>query len=79
MAIADQQKRLTVELTVTIKTLSFTIETFTVFDGKSLLGKACFMRLSGHQRVSWSLTVKAVKKTGENLDADRHSAAQSEA
>jgi hypothetical protein len=37
------------------------------------------MRLSGHQRVSWSLTVKAVKKTGENLDADRHSAAQSEA
>ncbi|WP_230852057.1 hypothetical protein, partial [Ralstonia solanacearum] len=61
------------------KTLPFTIQTFTVFDGKSLLGKACFMRLSGHQRVSWSLTVKAVKKTGENLDADRHSATQSEA
>lgn len=83
MSIAGQQNRLAVELTVRtgdrIKTLPFTIQTKPVFDGKSLLGKACFMRLSGHQRVSWSLTVEAVKKTGENLDADRHSAAQSEA
>jgi hypothetical protein len=62
-----------------IKTLPFTIQTFTVFDGKSLLGKACFMRLSGHQQVSRSLTVKAVKKPEENLDADRRCTAKSEA
>ena len=37
------------------------------------------MRLSGHQWVSWSMTVKAVKKQEENLDAYRHRAAQSEA
>jgi hypothetical protein len=37
------------------------------------------MRLSGHPRVSWSMTVKAVKKQEENLDAYRHSATQSEA
>mgnify|MGYP001233291008 CR=1 FL=1 len=64
MAIAGQQKRLSVELAVSveglIKTLPFTIETKSVFDGKTLPWKACFMRLSGHRRVSWPLTVKAV-------------------
>ena len=56
MAIAGQQNRLAVELTVRtgglIKTLPFTIETKPVFDGKCLLWKACFMRLSKHQQVS---------------------------
>jgi hypothetical protein len=62
-----------------IKALSFTIETFTVFDGKNLLGKACFTRLSEHQQASRSLTVKAVEKPEENLDADRRCTAKSEA
>ena len=83
MAIASQQKRLSVELAVSveglIKTLPFTIETKSVFDGKTLLWKAYFMRLSGHRRVSWPLTVKAVTKQEENLDAYRHSTAQPEA
>jgi hypothetical protein len=35
-----------------IKTLPFTIETQPVFDGKSLIWKAYFMRLSRHQQVS---------------------------
>lgn len=52
MAIAGQQKRLTVELTVKlgsrIETLPFTIEIKSV-DGKSSLRKAYFMRLSKHQ------------------------------
>ncbi|MFZ5485150.1 MULTISPECIES: hypothetical protein [Pseudomonadota] len=56
MAIADQQNGLAVEVTVEtggrIKTLPFTIQTKPVFDGKSLLRKACFMRLSEHQQVS---------------------------
>ncbi len=82
MAIAGQQNGLTVELTVRtggrIKTLSFTIETKPVFDGKTLPWKACFMRLSGHRRVSWPLTVKAVTNRRKNLDAHRHSTAQSE-
>lgn len=83
MSIAGQQNGLTVELTVRtgglIKTLPFTIETKPVFDGKTLPWKACFMRLSGHRRVSWPLTVKAVTKQEENLDAYRHSTAQPEA
>jgi len=78
--IADQQNRLTVELTVRtegrIKTLPFTIQTKSVFDGKNLLWKAYFMRLSGHQRVSWPLTVKAVTKQEKILDAYRHCTAQ---
>lgn len=56
MTIAGQHNGLTVEVTVEtggrIKTSLFTIETKPVFDGKSLLWKACFMRLSGHQQVS---------------------------
>lgn len=56
MAIAGQQNGLTVELTVRIggriKTLPFTIETKSVFDGKKLFWKACFRRLSRHQQVS---------------------------
>ena len=83
MAIAGQQKRLSVELAVSveglIKTLPFTIETKSVFDGKTLPWKAYFMRLSGHRRVSWPLTVKAVANRSKNLDVDRHSTAQSEA
>ncbi|WP_178372324.1 hypothetical protein [Pollutimonas bauzanensis] len=35
-----------------IKTLPFTIQTKSVFDGKTLFWKAYFMRLSGHQQVS---------------------------
>jgi hypothetical protein len=34
------------------------------------------MRLSGHRRVSWPLTVKAVTNRRKNLDAYRHSTAQ---
>jgi len=83
VAIADQQNGLAAEVTVEtggrIKTLPFTIQTKPVFDGKSLLRKACFMRLSEHQQVSWPLTVKAVTKQEENLDAHRHSTAQSQA
>ncbi|MBA8883341.1 hypothetical protein FHW13_001168 [Dokdonella fugitiva] len=64
MAITGQRNRLAVKVAVRtgsrIKTLPFTIQTQTVFDGKSLLGKAGFMRLSEHQQVSWPLTVKAV-------------------
>ena len=64
MAIAGQRNRLAVEVAVRtggrIKTVPFTIQTKAVFDGKSLLGKAGFMRLSEHQQVSWPLTVKAV-------------------
>lgn len=45
-AIAGQRSGLTVEVTVRtgvrIKTPLFTIETKSVFDGKSLLCKACF-------------------------------------
>jgi hypothetical protein len=56
VTIAGQQDRLAVELAVRtggrIKALSFTIQTKAVFDGKSLLGKAGFMRLSEHQQVS---------------------------
>lgn len=48
-----------------IKTLPFTIQTQTVFDGKSLLGKVGFMRLSEHQQVSWPPTVKAVTNRRE--------------
>lgn len=81
--IAGQQNRLAVELTVRtggrIKTLPFTIQTSTVFDGKSLLGKAGFMRLSEHQQVSRHLTVKAVTNRRKNLDAYRHRTAQSQA
>ena len=62
MAITGQRNKLAVKVAVRtgsrIKTLPFTIQTQTVFDGKSLLGKAGFMRLSGHQQVSRSLTVK---------------------
>ncbi|OKQ86629.1 hypothetical protein CDC26_07845 [Pseudomonas aeruginosa] len=83
MTIAGQQNRLAVELTVRtggwIKTLPFTIQTKPVFDGKSLLGKACFMRLSEHQQVSWPLTVKAVTNRRKNLDAYRHRTAQPQA
>lgn len=83
MAIAGQHDRLAVALAVRtggrIKTLPFTIEAKTVFDGKNLLRKAYFMRLSEHQRVSKSLTVKAVTNRSENLDADRHCTAQSQA
>lgn len=83
MSIAGQQNRLAVELTVRtgdrIKTLPFTIQTKPVFDGKSLLGKACFMRLSEHQQVSWPRTVKAVTNRRKNLDAYRHRTAQSQA
>ena len=83
MAIAEQQNALAVRVTVgigsRIKTLPFTIETKPVFDGKSLLGKACAMRLSRHQQVSWPLTVKAVTNRRKNLDAYRHSTAQLEA
>ena len=83
MSIAGQQNRLAVELTVRtgdrIKTLPFTIQTKPVFDGKSLLGKACFMRLSEHQQVSWPLTVKAVMNRRKNLDAYRHRTTQSQA
>jgi len=64
VAIAGQRNRLAVKVAVRtggrIKTFPFTIETKPVFDGKSLLWKADFMRLSGHQQVSWPLTVKAV-------------------
>ncbi|RQQ59413.1 hypothetical protein DF021_22360 [Burkholderia stagnalis] len=64
-----------VELTVgtggRIKTLPFTIQTKTVFDGKSLLGKACLTRLSRHQQVSWPMTVKAVTNRRKNFDACR--------
>jgi hypothetical protein len=56
VALADQRNWLTVKLAVRtgdwIKTLPFTIETKSVFDGKSLLWKAYFMRLSGYQQVS---------------------------
>ena len=73
MAIADQQNGLAVEVTVEtggrIKTLPFTIQTKPVFDGKSLLWKADFMRLSEHQQGSWPLTVKAVTNRRNNLDA----------
>jgi len=73
VAIAEQQNALAVRVTVgigsRIKTLPFTIETKPVFDGKSLLGKACAMRLSRHQQVSWPLTVKAVMNRRKNLDA----------
>lgn len=83
MAIAGQQNRLALELAVRtegrIKTVPFTIQTKPVFDGKGLIGKACFMRLSRHQQVSWPLTVKAVTKRERNLDAYRHSTAQSQA
>ncbi|RIZ35631.1 hypothetical protein AXX02_06410 [Pseudomonas aeruginosa] len=79
VTIAGQQNRLAVEVAVRtggrIKTLPFTIQTKAVFDGKGLLGKACFMRLSRHQQVSWPLTVKAVTKQEKNLDAYRHSTA----
>jgi len=71
VTIAGQRNRLTIELTVRtggpIKTLPFTIKTKSVFDGKKLLWKAYFMRLSGHQRVSKPLTVKAVMKQEKNL------------
>ncbi|WP_372360701.1 hypothetical protein ACCQ10_11460 [Xanthomonas sp. NCPPB 1325] len=83
MAIASQQNGLAVELAVRtegrIKTIPFTIRTKPVFDGKGLLGKARFMRLSRHQQVSWPLTVKAVTKQEKNLDAYRHRTAQSQA
>ena len=62
-----------------IKTVPFTIQTEAVFDGKGLLGKACFMRLSRHQQVSWPLTVEAVKKQEKNLDAYRHRTAEPQA
>ncbi len=51
-----------------MKTLPLTTQTKPVFDGKSLLGKACFMRLSEHQQVSWPLTVKAVTLSRQALD-----------
>ncbi|PPU25877.1 hypothetical protein XarbCFBP7408_04595 [Xanthomonas arboricola pv. guizotiae] len=83
MTIAGQQNGLTVELTVRtggrIETLPFTIETKPVFDGKTLPWKACFMRLSEHQRVSRFLTVKAVTNRSNILNAHRHSTAQSQA
>lgn len=83
VAITGQRNRLTAKRTVRtggrIKTLPFTIETKPVFDGKKLLWNADFMRLSGHQRVSWPLTVKAVTKQEEILDAYRHRTAQSQA
>ncbi|KDD63990.1 hypothetical protein L533_2458 [Bordetella bronchiseptica OSU553] len=37
------------------------------------------MRLSEHRQASRSLTVKAVEKLEENLDADRRCTAKSEA
>jgi hypothetical protein len=56
VTIAGQRNGLTVEVTAEtgdrIKTSLFTIETKSVFDGKSLLRKACFMRFSEHQQVS---------------------------
>ena len=56
MAIAGQRNKLAVNVAVRtggrIKTLPFTIETKPVFDGKNLLWKADFMRLSGYQQVS---------------------------
>ncbi|HCF4861675.1 hypothetical protein ACEPVM_03540 [Pseudomonas aeruginosa] len=83
MAIAGQQNKSAVKVAVRaggrIKTFLFTIETYPVFDGKSLLGKAGFMRLSEHQQVSWPLTVKAVTNRRKNLDAYRHRTAQSQA
>ncbi|MCO2376555.1 hypothetical protein FA354_16540 [Pseudomonas aeruginosa] len=83
VTIAGQQNRLAVEVAVRnggrIKTLPFTIRTKAVFDGKSLLGKACFMRLSEHQQVSWPLTVKAVTNRRKYLDAYRHRTAQPQA
>ena len=51
--IAGQKNKLAVEPAVRnedrIKTLPFTIETKLVFDGKSSLRKAYFMRPSEHQ------------------------------
>lgn len=83
VAIVGQQNRLAVELAVRtegrIKAVRFTIQTKTVFDGNGLLGKACFMRLSRHQQVSWPLAVKAVKKQEKNLDAYRHRTAEPQA
>ena len=43
-----------------IKTLPFTIQTPTVFDGKVFSGKLGLCGFSEHQQVSWPLTVKAV-------------------
>jgi hypothetical protein len=83
VAIAGQQNGPATELTVSpegrIQTFLFTIETEPVFDGKKLLRKACFMRLSEHQRVSGSLTVKAVTNRRNTLNAHRHSTAKSQA
>lgn len=54
MAIVGRQNWLAVALAVRtegrIETLSFTIQTKAVFDGKSLFGKAGFMRFSEHQQ-----------------------------
>ncbi|MBK4784345.1 MAG: hypothetical protein FT714_08500 [Pantoea sp. Pent] len=59
VAIASQQNRLAVKLLVRtegrIKTVPFNIQTKLVFDGKGLPGKACFIRLSRHQQVSWPM------------------------
>lgn len=83
MTIVCQQNGLTIKLTVRtggrIKTLPFTIETKSVFDGKTPPWKAYFMRLSRHRRVSWPLTVKAVMQQEEYLDAYRHRTAEFEA
>jgi hypothetical protein len=86
VAIAGQRKKLTVELTVKIeaglrhfRSLFKFLPSLTV---TAFSGKACFMRLSGHQQVSRSLTVKLTVKPSEaggNLDADRRCTTQSEA
>ena len=59
MAIASQLNRLAVKLAVRtegqIKTVPFTIQTKLVFNGKGLSGKACCMRLSRHQQISWPM------------------------
>ncbi|HIC7211918.1 hypothetical protein [Burkholderia stabilis] len=64
MAIVGQQNWLAVALAVRtegrIETLSFTIQTKAVFDGKSLFGKAWFHAVFRASAVSWVLTVKAV-------------------
>ncbi|OWS74989.1 hypothetical protein CBW22_15710 [Pantoea sp. VS1] len=59
MAIASQLNRLAVKLAVRtegrIKTIPFTIQPKPIFNGKGLSGKACFMRLSRHQQISWPM------------------------
>jgi hypothetical protein len=56
MGAASSNTRRTLHATlqerISVKTIPFTIQTKAVFDGKSLLGKAGFTRLSGHQQVS---------------------------